>query len=184
MNDDHDLKRHDVVYGATINLKLWNIWEGLIMAACRGDIDEVFRHDITLDMEAHFDSVRERLAQSVWVKERALMALFVACHRGHYRLVQKLIDINSDVNGKTPSNRTPLHAAAVMGHDKCVQLLLENGAHLDIRDCNKMTPLILAEKYGRKGCVRQLFLHKWKMRASVMNTKIPIGKHDLKCLIY
>ncbi|EDV29060.1 uncharacterized protein TRIADDRAFT_52568 [Trichoplax adhaerens] len=174
MNDDHDLKRHDVVYGATINLKLWNIWEGLIMAAFRGAEDEVFRHDITIDMQAHFDSVRERLAQSVWVKERALMALFVASHRGHFRLVQKLIEINADVNGKTPSNRTPLHAAAVMGHDDCVQLLLENGAHLDIRDCNKMTPLILAEKYGRKGCVRQLFLHKWKIRASVMNTKIPI----------
>lgn len=39
MLDDLDLRYNDVVVGVMINLKLWRMWDILVVVVCRGLID-------------------------------------------------------------------------------------------------------------------------------------------------
>ncbi len=41
MMDDSDIKHHDIVPGAAIQLEVWCTWKTLIKAAADGEIDQV-----------------------------------------------------------------------------------------------------------------------------------------------
>ena len=41
MMDDSDIKHHDIVPGATINLDVWYTWKTLIQAAADGETSRV-----------------------------------------------------------------------------------------------------------------------------------------------
>ena len=41
MMDDSDIKHHDIVPGAAIQLEVWYTWKTLIKAAADGEIDQV-----------------------------------------------------------------------------------------------------------------------------------------------
>ena len=41
MMDDSDIKHHDIVPGAAIQLEVWFTWKTLIKAAAEGEIDQV-----------------------------------------------------------------------------------------------------------------------------------------------
>ena len=53
-------------------------------------------------------------------------ALFYACERGHYNIIEFLLQNGANVNCKGPR---PLIAAVQNGDAKCVELLLKNGAY-------------------------------------------------------
>jgi len=59
-------------------------------------------------------------------------ALFYACERGHYDIVECLLEHGANVNCKGPR---PLIAAVQNGDAKCVKLLLKHGANDFYRQC-------------------------------------------------
>ena len=46
-----------------------------------------------------------------WLQERAGVALYIASHRGHNQLVNRLLLSGSNVSAQTPVGRTPLHVS-------------------------------------------------------------------------
>ena len=167
MLDDSDLKHNDVVAGATINLKLWRMWDKLVAAVCQGSIDQVLREGVLVEKELESsDSVSYRNKVSV-AKERASVALFIAAHRGLVNLIRSLVDgTDADVNMKTPFDRTPLHAASSQGHSSAIDLMLEKGASMNEADVQGKTALMVASQWGFKDSERHLFLFQWQMRAA------------------
>ncbi|XP_077982652.1 uncharacterized protein LOC144437564 [Glandiceps talaboti] len=168
MIDDTDIKYHDIVPGATINLHVWNMWKTLVEAVAEGDVEKVFSLGVTQDTK-YTTPNSERMHQRqrvAWIKERAFVALCIAAHRGNTHLVSRLIDAGADVLAKTPNGRTSLHIAAAQGKNNCVEVLLNRGAKIDDPDENGKTPLTIAAEWGHKSCERQIFLYQWQQRAA------------------
>lgn len=167
MLDDSDLRHNDVVAGATINLKLWRMWDTLVAAVCRGSIDQVLNEGVVV--EKGWESLdplsyRNKVALA---KDRASVALFIAAHRGRINLIKSLIDNGeADVNMKTPFGRTPLHAASSQGHSNTIDLMLEKGASMDEIDVQGKSALMIASQWGFKDSERHLFLFQWQTRAA------------------
>lgn len=174
MLDDSDLRHNDVVSGATINLKLWRMWETLVAAVCRGAIDQVLKEGVTIDKAwQSLDPVSYRNKVSL-AKERASVALFIAAHRGHINLIRTLTEHSeADVNMKTPFGRTPLHAASSQGHSNAIDLMLEKGASMDEVDVQGKSALAVAGQWGFKDSERHLFLFQWQTRAAKTKHRKP-----------
>ncbi|KAK3596887.1 hypothetical protein CHS0354_029074 [Potamilus streckersoni] len=165
--DSSDVRSNDIVPGATLQLRVWPMWKELIEAAASNDIDWVFKLGVTQPTDyrtPHSDYMTKR-ARKIWLEERAFLALFIAAHRGHIKLVKKLIDSGADVNASTQLGRTALHVAAAQGRGHIVDLLLERGADIDAEDEKGESALSIAAKFGHKTCERHLFLFRWQERA-------------------
>lgn len=86
-------------------------------------------------------------------------ALAVACNRGHYEIVQMLLDNKADANllGSRFGNRSPLAYACEKNHLRIAQLLLRNGAKVDDDDKSIFgSPLELACINGHHQIVQLL----------------------------
>ncbi|XP_071482334.1 uncharacterized protein [Diadema antillarum] len=168
MMDDSDVRHHDIVPGAIINMDVWNTWKSLIASAAKGDIHQVMKLGVTKDTTYETPSsqmMREKSKQA-WIADRAFVALCIAAHRGHVNLVQRLIVGGADVHAKTANGRTALHIAAAQGKNNAVEVLLNNGATIDDPDIENKSPLVLAGLWGHKSCERQIFLYQWQQRAA------------------
>ena len=79
--------------------------------------------------------------------------LMLAALKGHFSLVQKLVEHDADVN---KPGWTPLHYAASAGHVQIIEYLLENSAYIDAESPNGTTPLMMAAMYGSPEAVKVL----------------------------
>lgn len=79
--------------------------------------------------------------------------LMLAALKGHFNLVQKLVEHDADVN---KTGWTPLHYAASAGHVKIIEYLLEHSAYIDAESPNGTTPLMMAAMYGTPEAVKVL----------------------------
>lgn len=167
MLDDSDLRHNDVVAGATINLKLWRMWDTLVAAVCRGSTDQVLHEGVVVGKEwESLDPLTYRNKVAL-AKDRASVALFIAAHRGRINLIRSLIENGeADVNMKTPFGRTALHAASSQGHSNAIDLMLEKGASMDEIDVQGKSALMIASQWGFKDSERHLFLFQWQTRAA------------------
>lgn len=86
-------------------------------------------------------------------------ALHKAASRGHYSLVQSLIENGADPSARDITGRTALHEAASAGHEAVIRLLLDKGADLLAQDNNRCTALHEAASAGH-GAVTRLLLGK------------------------
>ena len=77
--------------------------------------------------------------------------LMLAALKGHFSLVQKLVEHDADVN---KTGWTPLHYAASAGHVKIIEYLLEHSAYIDAESPNGTTPLMMAAMYGTPEAVK------------------------------
>uniref|UniRef100_A0A1I8I1S6 ANK_REP_REGION domain-containing protein n=1 Tax=Macrostomum lignano TaxID=282301 RepID=A0A1I8I1S6_9PLAT len=100
-----------------------------------------------------------------WLRQRAGVALFIACHRSHYEMASQLLSSGANVNATTALGRSPLHVAAAKNNGDIINLLLESGADVDLEDKNGQNPLAVAAEFGHKGCERRLFMFRWQQRA-------------------
>ncbi|XP_022097468.1 ankyrin repeat domain-containing protein 60-like [Acanthaster planci] len=168
MMDDSDIKHHDIVPGATINLDVWYTWKTLIQAAADGDIGRLLKLGVSKDSDYTTPSSQEmnERSKAAWLAERAFVALCITAHRGHVAIVQKLIDGGANVHDKTPNGRTALHITAAQGKNNAVEVLLNNGATIEDPDNDGKNPLVLAGLWGHKSCERQIFLFQWQQRAA------------------
>ena len=74
-------------------------------------------------------------------KENGNTALHYACQKNNKKIIQYLLDSNSDPNIKNNNMQTPLHIAAKEGYIDICKVLIDNGALLNIYDSNKKTPI-------------------------------------------
>lgn len=119
---------------------------GLLLLAGRAD------RDVTADKD---------ILDKGGSDESGTPALFVACLRGHYEVVEMLLGAGANANCTHPSNSsTALMAAAVglgQGHGKIVETLLAARASVgQQRTSDGATALILAAARGRDGAVKSL----------------------------
>ena len=74
-------------------------------------------------------------------KENGNAALHYACLKNDNKIIQYLLEFNSDPNIKNNDGQTPLHIAAKEGYVEICKILIDNGALLNIYDSNKKTPI-------------------------------------------
>ena len=73
--------------------------------------------------------IRERVAGRGWFRkmafnERGYVALFIASHRGHAKVVSKLMGLGISACRKMPSGRSAIHVAVYKRRVTCVTLLV------------------------------------------------------------
>ena len=98
--------------------------------------------------------------------------LEVACQRGNYKAVKKLVDKGADVNMQDDTLKsTPLiMALSYLNEDryKIARLLIEKGADIDYKDSQNCSPLALVTKrkenepYKTKKEGKEIFKYIWK----------------------
>ena len=94
MIDTTDIRQNDIVPGAQLHLEVWSMWRSLVEAAATNDADWVFRLGVTENSSYKTPNSEYMSAKNkkLWLADRAFVALFVASHRGHQKLVNKLIE--------------------------------------------------------------------------------------------
>ena len=153
MEDGSSLSEHDVINGATLQLRPWRMWADLMSAAFFGDAEECFGLSMKLTGTCE------------WNRHCAWCALYIASHRGHYNLVAKLIEKTSiPMNAQSDSGWTALHAAARMGQWKVVCVLVDHGADVRVLDSSGQSAFDLARKHGHKRCEHSLNFCQWNLQ--------------------
>ena len=77
-----------------------------------------------------------------------MTALNLAAFRGHYEMVEFLVENGAKVTKKDKFRRSPLINAIRGGHAKIVSYLLSKGSEYDFPDSSKNTPIHYACAYG------------------------------------
>ena len=85
--------------------------------------------------------------------------MWIAASNGHFDVVRLLIEQNSEVDGRTSSNSTPLRSAAFDGRLDIVSYLVEGGADLNARNFYNSTPLIVTCCKGHQDVASFLVKH-------------------------
>lgn len=171
MVDASDLKHNDIVSGATIDLKLWKMWENVVSVIVRGSLRDILALGLTLDKSW------EKLDKAFYkhkvetAKEKLQVALLLAAHRNNTELLKALLDLGADINYKTSMGRTALHMAASQGNSECIDMMLKRGASIEVFDAEGKTPVDTANSWGKKDSERHLFLYQWQTRAAKVNLK-------------
>ena len=62
------------------------------------------------------------------------MSIFQACLKKDFKLVQKLIDSNENINLKDNNGNTPLLLASHEGNNSLVKFLVSKGANIDAKN--------------------------------------------------
>ncbi|XP_014676102.1 PREDICTED: ankyrin repeat domain-containing protein 60-like [Priapulus caudatus] len=129
LHDDSTVNDNYIVTGATLDLRVWDHWQLLMTIASKGDSETIFNLGVTKtsSYKSSYTDYMNEVDRQDWFAQRGFVALFIACHRGHYGLAQRLINAGVDVNCATKLGRRPLHAAACQNNYKIVNLLLQNG---------------------------------------------------------
>jgi ankyrin repeat protein len=76
--------------------------------------------------------------------------------KGHYEIVQLLLNRGANVCSCDMNDSTPLHEAAAHNHYHCVEILLHHQAPINQLDGKHYTPLHRASQYGHWKIVRLL----------------------------
>lgn len=62
--------------------------------------------------------------RQIFFNERGYVALFIASHRGHAKVVSRLMGLGIDACRKMPSGRSAIHVAVFKRRVTCVNLLV------------------------------------------------------------
>ncbi|XP_048587148.1 ankyrin repeat domain-containing protein 60 [Nematostella vectensis] len=117
LTDDRRLSYYNMVPAATVQVLLWPEWVSLVTAACKGDYYGVLASQIRTPAKLGQNTPRE-------FNEKALVALYIASHRGHVNVVSRLVESGVYPCTKLPSGRSPLHAAVNRKQITCVSILI------------------------------------------------------------
>lgn len=75
----------------------------------------------------------------VFFNERGYVALFIASHRGHAKVVSKLMGLGIDACRQMPYGRSAIHVAVYKRRVTCVNLLVGRLYHKKPIKCGPLT---------------------------------------------
>ncbi|KAK7114418.1 protein split ends-like [Littorina saxatilis] len=148
-----------------------NVWDGFLLRAVFLDswrelYDKVVEDDIVHVIQHGAVHMRKDV---VWIdgedeagrakevmRERGVVALFLASFLGMRDMCKALLSVEVDPNGRTPFGRTPLFVTMTRDNDHVMELLLAHNARLESRDVEGVTALDLARRVGAKECLRKI----------------------------
>ncbi|CAH3168941.1 unnamed protein product, partial [Porites lobata] len=129
MEDNRRLSFFHVVPNSTFRMKFWPQWVSLIQASYHGDVKGVMASGIRQVMPGR------GWFRQILFNERGYVALFIASHRGHAKVVSRLMGLGIDACRKMPSGRSAIHVAVFKRRVTCVNLLV--GKSRGIKDQQK-----------------------------------------------
>ena len=120
---------------------------------------------VSLNNEIENVCIRAKLPmQQISKEERLFVGFFIACCRGHEKLLERLktLDIQFDHHGATEANRNLFHAAAASGNVNCVEfvakhLIKPSKEILTMLDTNRETPIDIARRLNHHEAERLLY---------------------------
>ena len=114
--------------------------------------------------EGRYDKIEEfirtcsNLSSSLTYRQGVFgyMPIHEAVSNGHSKVLQQLLEHDSNPNRRTHSGSTPLHLAASSGHIDCARVLLAKNADIMIKDTYGRTPIQIAKLNSKHGVVKLL----------------------------
>ena len=97
-----------------------------------------------------------------------------AARRGLLKVIQKLLELNADVNSRNNHKSTPLLLASQYGYIGVVQLLLDYNADVDARDLDLDTPLHCAAGHNHPEIARMLLKRGAEVNYQSKNGSTPL----------
>ena len=88
------------------------------------------------------------------------------CYHGQTDIIRELVEMNADVNRKTPFGSYPIHICCYGGDIEAVKLLIKGRANVNALNKDNKTPLRIATENGHKEIAELL-----KASGAVMNAK-------------
>eukprot|EP00795_Rhopilema_esculentum_P010821 gene10821-19633_t len=113
MVDGQTLECFHILPNSKLSLRLFKPWQEIIEACCKGNVER---------LEKLLPLNRGKLSE--WDKFYIYVAIFVATHRGHMNILERLLQTNVDVKNCLPSGRHPLLIAVQRKQLKCTEVLL------------------------------------------------------------
>lgn len=129
---------------------------------------------VSLNNEIENVCIRAKLPmQQISKEERLFVAFFIACCRGHEKLLQRLqtLDIEFDHHGATEAGRNLFHAAAASGNVNCVEfvakhLIKPTKEILTMLDTNRETPIDIARRLNHHDAERLLYKYMYNEKGA------------------
>lgn len=120
---------------------------------------------VSLNNEIENVCIRAKLPmQQISKEERLFVGFFIACCRGHEKLLERLnsLDIQFEHHATTEAGRNLFHAAAASGKVNCVEfvakhLLKPSKEILTMLDTNRETPIDIARRLNHHEAERLLY---------------------------
>ena len=132
-----------------LQVPVW--WNKFICVSLNNEIDKVCR--------------RAKLPmQQISKEERLFVAYFIACCRGYDNALEKLKELDIQIDEKTPTEagRNLFHAAAAAGKVSCVEFVAKNlitptKKILSVLDAHRETPIDIARRLNHRDTERVLY---------------------------
>lgn len=129
---------------------------------------------VSLNNEIENVCIRAKLPmQQISKEERLFVGFFIACCRGHEKLLEKLqsLDIQFDQQGTTEAGRNLFHAAAASGNVNCVEfvakhLIKPTKEMLTMLDTNRETPIDIARRLNHHDAERLLYKYMYNEKGA------------------
>ncbi|MBO5997827.1 MAG: ankyrin repeat domain-containing protein [Alphaproteobacteria bacterium] len=110
----------------------------------------------SISEEETWKALEDLLFKSKGFDKYSGLALESACCWGRSKIVDKLLELDVDVNFRDYAGKTPLMWTASAGNTELTEKLIKAGADVNLFDYYGYTALIEAATYGQKDTVKQL----------------------------
>lgn len=125
---------------------------------------------VSLNNEIENVCIRAKLPmQQITKEERLFVGFFIACCRGHEKLLERLktLNIQFDHHAATEAGRNLFHAAAASGEVNCVEfvakhLIKPSKEILTMLDTNRETPIDIARRLNHHDAERLLYKYMYR----------------------
>ena len=114
---------------------------------------EFLKEHIEKKIQFSFQSIVFNILKNIGVKQNIL---FLAVERGDQSMVQNLLDLGVDINGKNYTEETVLFLAVERGDQSMVKFLLDRGADIHAKNYREETVLFLAVERGDQSMAKFL----------------------------
>lgn len=129
---------------------------------------------VSLNNEIENVCIRAKLPmQQISREERLFVGFFIACCRGHEKLLEKLktLDIKFDHHATTEAGRNLFHAAAASGNVNCLEFVAKHLIKptkdiLTMLDTNRETPIDIARRLNHHDAERLLYKYMYNEKGA------------------
>ena len=126
------------------------------MVAAYGDVDRAFFFACQNDGVLGLVVIFHQRGANPSVLVDGLTPLYAAASKGHGPVVDYLVEVGVDPDGRTDEGATPLLIASMKGHLDVVRALIRHGADVDARATNGATPMAVALQEDQLDVIRAL----------------------------